>query len=171
MDVCLSVRSWRYTSTCSKCDGPGSRLQSGQDKATHDFMMELFEMIPLTFWDLGRKGIWQSLIQCFNLLQPFCQCLSWIKIIVCPGRKGIKAVAQPSVTSGRPLESSSNGTCLKTWYYNVLVLPSSPQKWCIYMIQAFYERIVATNTNKYDIRYIICIICIILYHADQDILL
>ena len=32
----LVMRSWRYTSTCSKCDGPGSELQSWQDNAIHD---------------------------------------------------------------------------------------------------------------------------------------
>ena len=54
----LVMRSWRYTSTCSKCDGPGSELQSWQDNAIHDVKMELLEMIPLTFRDLGWKGIW-----------------------------------------------------------------------------------------------------------------
>ena len=71
----------------------------------------------------------------------------------CPGRKGIKAVAQPSVTSGRlqAFRSDMYITCQMS-----------------HTIQAFYEGIAATNTIDYIIIYDRIYIFIILY-ADQDI--
>ena len=143
----LVMRSWRYTSTCSKCDGSGSELQSWQENAIHDFMMELFEMIPLTFWDLGRKGIWQSLIQCINLLQPFS---------VNASVESKSLFAQAGKESKRLRSLRSRPDAHFEAHQAGQALPSSLQKWYVHNVSnvSHDSSILWGNScDKYDILY------------------
>ena len=130
-------------------------------------MMELFAMIPLTFWDLGRKRNLAEPHTMFRSTSTISQWMPQLNQNHCPGRKGIKAVAQPSVTSGRPLRSSSRGTCH--------LLPSSLQKWYVHNVwkKVSHDSSIlwGNSCDKYDISYSLYTIDYSLYYkyADQDI--